>query len=53
VYSDAVANIYSAFEITNPSLLKRVSAFGRGLIGAAGLVPDDSNVLLLLNDGLG
>lgn len=30
-----------------------MSAFGAGLINLAGLVPGDSNVLLLLNDGLG
>ncbi len=34
-------------------MLKRVSAFGTGLVKQAGLVPGDSNVLLLLNDGLG
>ncbi|KAI0340515.1 acetyl-CoA synthetase-like protein [Trametopsis cervina] len=39
-------------KITNPELLKRVSAFGTGLIKVVGLVPQDSNVLLLLNDGL-
>ncbi|KAI0818899.1 hypothetical protein BC629DRAFT_1579348 [Irpex lacteus] len=39
-------------KITNQELLKRVSAFGTGLVKQAGLVPGDSNVLLLLNDGL-
>ncbi|KAI0086291.1 acetyl-CoA synthetase-like protein [Irpex rosettiformis] len=39
-------------KITNPELQKRVTAFGTGLVKQAGLVPRDSNVLLLLNDGL-
>lgn len=41
------------YKITNPELIGRVTAFGTGLIKLAGLVPEDSNVLLLLNDGLG
>ena len=40
-------------QLTNPELRRRVSALGAGLIKVAGLVPEDSNVLLLLNDGLG
>ncbi|KZP20846.1 acetyl-CoA synthetase-like protein [Athelia psychrophila] len=39
-------------KITNPQLKSRISAFASGLIKYAGLVPHDSNVLLLLNDGL-
>lgn len=39
-------------KITNPGLRKRVSALGTGLIATAGLVPGESNVLLLLNDGI-
>ncbi|KAF7970736.1 hypothetical protein HWV62_23128 [Athelia sp. TMB] len=39
-------------KITNPELKSRIAAFGSGLIKLAGLVPHDSNVLLLLNDGL-
>ncbi|KAI0693739.1 acetyl-CoA synthetase-like protein [Cytidiella melzeri] len=41
-----------ATKTTNPALLQRVSAVGTGLVKVAGLVPEDSNVLLLLNDGL-
>lgn len=39
-------------QITNPQLRQRVSAFGTGLIRVAGLDPEESNVLLLLNDGI-
>ncbi|KII89018.1 hypothetical protein PLICRDRAFT_29438 [Plicaturopsis crispa FD-325 SS-3] len=39
-------------KITNAALKERVSALGTGLIRAAGLVPHESNVLLLLNDGI-
>lgn len=47
-----VADQHSS-QITNPQLKERVSAFGSGLIRYAGLVPQESNVLLLLNDSLG
>lgn len=41
------------FQISNPQLKERISAFGSGLVRFAGLVPHEDNVLLLLNDGLG
>lgn len=40
-------------QLANPELRRRVSALGTGLVRGAGLVPGESNVLLLLNDGLG
>lgn len=40
-------------QITNPELRDRAAAFGTGLILSAKLTPQDSNVLLLLNDGIG
>lgn len=43
----------TAPQLTNPELRQRVSAFAAGLIRVAELVPGESNVLLLLNDGLG
>ncbi|KAH9951269.1 acetyl-CoA synthetase-like protein [Amylocystis lapponica] len=48
--SDAPRTLWST-KITNLQLRSRVSALGSGLIHA-GLVPHESNVLLLLNDGL-
>ncbi|EIW85235.1 hypothetical protein CONPUDRAFT_135048 [Coniophora puteana RWD-64-598 SS2] len=39
-------------KVTNAIVKDRVDAFGTGLIRAAGLVPKESNVLILLNDGL-
>ncbi|EKM55644.1 uncharacterized protein PHACADRAFT_161674 [Phanerochaete carnosa HHB-10118-sp] len=38
--------------LTNPELRRRVSAIGTGLLKVASLTPGESNVLLLLNDGL-
>lgn len=40
-------------QITNPSLQDRVAAFGTGLLRLAGVRAHESNVLLLLNDGIG
>ncbi len=40
-------------QITNPQLRERAANFGAGLVRVAGLVPQESNVLLLLNDGIG
>lgn len=40
-------------QISNNQLKGRISAFGSGIIKTAGLIPHESNVLLLLNDGLG
>lgn len=40
-------------KISNTQLRARISAFGSGLVKHAGLVPHESNVLLLLNDSLG
>ncbi|EGO21502.1 hypothetical protein SERLADRAFT_473934 [Serpula lacrymans var. lacrymans S7.9] len=39
-------------KITNAQLLERISAVGTGLIKLTGLVPKESNVLLLLNDSI-
>ena len=44
---------HSPKQITNPQLRERVANFGAGLATVAGLVPQESNVLLLLNDGIG
>lgn len=41
-----------ATKATNAAIKDRVNAFGAGLIRVAGLAPKDSNVLILLNDGL-
>ncbi|CAL1704252.1 unnamed protein product [Somion occarium] len=49
--SDSSRTLWST-KITNPQLRQRVSAFGTGLIRVAGLDPEESNVLLLLNDGI-
>ncbi|TFY55151.1 hypothetical protein EVJ58_g8424, partial [Rhodofomes roseus] len=49
--SDAPRTLWST-KITNPELRDRAAAFGTGLISAAKLVPQESNVLLLLNDGI-
>ncbi|OBZ75164.1 Long-chain-fatty-acid--CoA ligase 5 [Grifola frondosa] len=49
--SDAPRTLWST-KITNPELRERVSAFGSGIIRLAGLAPQESNVLLLLNDGI-
>lgn len=40
-------------KITNPQLRERMTNFGAGLSRVAGIVPQESNVLLLLNDGIG
>jgi hypothetical protein len=42
-----------AKQITNENLKRRVEALGTGLVRNAGLVPEKSSVLLLLNDSLG
>lgn len=39
-------------KLTNPELRQRISALGTALVKVVGLTPGDSNVLLLLNDGL-
>ncbi|KAF7796891.1 hypothetical protein EIP86_008076 [Pleurotus ostreatoroseus] len=39
-------------QITNPELRKRISAFAAGLVHVVGIPHEDSNVLLLLNDGI-
>ncbi|TRM61829.1 hypothetical protein BD626DRAFT_404925 [Schizophyllum amplum] len=39
-------------KITNMALQDRVASFGTGLLRLANLVPEDSNVLLLLNDSI-
>ncbi|KAJ8521003.1 hypothetical protein ONZ45_g2237 [Pleurotus djamor] len=49
--SDAPRTLWST-KINNPRLNERISAFGTGLIRLAGLRPQESNVLLALNDGL-
>ena len=41
------------FQITNPQLRERIRNIGAGLTRVAGLVPQESNVLLLLNDSIG
>ncbi|KAI0933158.1 hypothetical protein AcV5_005970 [Taiwanofungus camphoratus] len=51
VDSDAPRTLWST-KITNLQLRDRASSFGSGLIGLAGLAPQESNVLLLLNDGI-
>ncbi|KAF9821700.1 hypothetical protein IEO21_00546 [Rhodonia placenta] len=48
---DAPRTLWST-KITNPELREKVAAFGSGLISTAGLAPQESNVLLLLNDGI-
>ena len=40
-------------QITNENLKRRVEALGTGLVRNAGLVPEKSSVLLLLNDSFG
>ncbi|KAI0747958.1 acetyl-CoA synthetase-like protein [Daedaleopsis nitida] len=49
--ADAPRTLWST-KITNPQLRERAANFGAGLTRAASLVPQDSNVLLLLNDGI-
>ncbi|KAH9930996.1 uncharacterized protein B0H18DRAFT_992194 [Fomitopsis serialis] len=49
--SDAPRTLWST-KITNPELRDRAAAFGAGLIMTAKVVPQESNVLLLLNDGI-
>ncbi|KZT03502.1 acetyl-CoA synthetase-like protein [Laetiporus sulphureus 93-53] len=49
--SDAPRTLWST-RITNPELRDRVAAFGTGLINSTKLIPQESNVLLLLNDGI-
>ncbi|KZT74192.1 hypothetical protein DAEQUDRAFT_807867 [Daedalea quercina L-15889] len=48
---DAPRTLWST-KITNPELRDRAAAFGTGLILSAKLTPQESNVLLLLNDGI-
>ena len=40
-------------QVTNAALLARVKAVAYGLVNEVGLIPKESNVLLLLNDSLG
>lgn len=47
--SDAPRTLWHT-KITNPSLQDRAAALGTGLLRLAGLQPQESNVLLLLND---
>ncbi|KAL0947122.1 hypothetical protein HGRIS_013254 [Hohenbuehelia grisea] len=49
--SDAPRTLWST-KTTNPRLSERVAAFGTGLVRLAGLQPQESTVLLALNDGL-
>ncbi|GBE82392.1 acetyl-CoA synthetase-like protein [Sparassis crispa] len=49
--ADAPRTLWST-KITNPELRERVSSFANGLVRYAGLVPQESNVLLLLNDSI-
>ncbi|KAI0080591.1 acetyl-CoA synthetase-like protein [Panus rudis PR-1116 ss-1] len=49
--SDAPRTLWST-KITNPELRQRVSALGTGLVRLANLDREESNVLLLLNDGI-
>ncbi|KAI0336359.1 acetyl-CoA synthetase-like protein [Cubamyces sp. BRFM 1775] len=49
--ADAPRTLWSS-KITNPELRSRVTNVGAGLMQLAGLSPQESNVLLLLNDGL-
>ncbi|PIL23838.1 hypothetical protein GSI_13589 [Ganoderma sinense ZZ0214-1] len=48
---DAPRTLWST-KITNLQLRERVANVGAGLTRAVGLVPQESNVLLLLNDGI-
>jgi long-chain acyl-CoA synthetase len=52
VKSNSVSRTLWSTKITNFQLKERVSAFGTGLLRICGLVPYESNVLVLLNDGL-
>ncbi|CDO70739.1 hypothetical protein BN946_scf184798.g54 [Trametes cinnabarina] len=49
--ADAPRSLWST-KITNPELRERVANIGAGLMRLAGLAPQESNVLLLLNDGI-
>ncbi|PCH38668.1 acetyl-CoA synthetase [Wolfiporia cocos MD-104 SS10] len=49
--SDGSRTLWST-RITNPELRERVAAFGTGLIQSTNLAPQESNVLLLLNDSI-
>ncbi|KAH9946257.1 acetyl-CoA synthetase-like protein [Epithele typhae] len=49
--ADAPRTLWST-KITNPQLRERIANFGAGLARGAGLVPQESNVLLLLNDSI-
>lgn len=49
--ADAPRTLWST-KITNPQLRERMTNFGAGLSRVAGIVPQESNVLLLLNDGI-
>ncbi|RDX48303.1 acetyl-CoA synthetase-like protein [Lentinus brumalis] len=49
--ADAPRTLWST-KITNPQLRERAANFGAGLVRVAGLVPQEFNVLLLLNDGI-
>ncbi|KAI9064259.1 acetyl-CoA synthetase-like protein [Trametes sanguinea] len=49
--ADASRSLWST-KITNPELRARVANIGAGLMRLAGLAPQESNVLLLLNDGI-
>ncbi|KAI0374715.1 acetyl-CoA synthetase-like protein [Pilatotrama ljubarskyi] len=48
--ADAPRTLWST-KITNPELRARAANVGAGLMRLAGLAPQESNVLLLLNDG--
>jgi len=49
--ADAPRTLWST-KIANPQLRERASAFATGLVRLANLRPQDSNVLMLLNDGI-
>ncbi|KAJ7582810.1 acetyl-CoA synthetase [Mycena floridula] len=51
VESDAPRTLWNT-KITNSALQDRVAAFGTGLLRLAGVQANESNVLLLLNDGI-
>lgn len=51
--SYAYSSAYLKTQISNSQLKARVAAVAKGLVKIVGLVPKESNTLLLLNDGLG
>lgn len=48
-----VHSLSDTVQITNSQLRDRISAFGTGLVRLAGLHPNESSVLLFLDDGIG